>query len=59
MGPVGLHGSSLVPLMVIPPSVRDRKVVGSNPTSGPSCLVRGYQARRAFSGGPGGGNLST
>jgi hypothetical protein len=37
---------------------RNRKVVGSNPTSGPFVLVKGYQARRAHSGGSGRGNLS-
>jgi hypothetical protein len=37
---------------------RNRKVVGSNPTSGSICAGEGYQARRAHSGGSGGGNLS-
>jgi hypothetical protein len=38
---------------------RNRKVVGSNPTSGSISAGKVHQARRAYLGGSGGGNLST
>jgi hypothetical protein len=38
---------------------RNRKVEGSNPSSGSKPHVKGYQARRADLAGSGGGNLST
>ncbi len=38
---------------------RNRKVEGSNPSSGSISAGKGHQARRANLGGSGGGNLST